>query len=158
MYQKSNISLLELTHEYFTGWLFVQMLKGWRPCTSLFLPSFCAVLWKWKTYFSVFIPHPCDFFHYSTLPHPYHCISLMHLMLPAFPLPPLTPSLLPCPRHSPQTPLSLFVFSYFHLKSCSFPGGWNLVELRERTGSDLFIILCMFVAFASTILTSSIFY
>lgn len=68
----------------------------------------------------------------------------------SFLLPLCFPSLfypLPSIFLSPPLPLSFFPlslwFSYFHLKSGSFPGGENLVELRETTGSDLFIMLCV---------------
>ena len=164
MYQKSNISLLELTHEYFTGWAVCADAKRLKACRALlcFCHPFVQCCGNEKHISLSLFPVLVIFFALLNSPpslslHPFDASEALCLSIDT-PAPPLTPSLLACPLHSPQTPLSLFVLPYLHLKSCSFPGGWNLVELRETTGSDLFIILCMFVAFASTTLTSSIFY
>lgn len=53
MYQNhSDISLLELKHQYFTHCLFVERLKGWKVPLCFALLCCCTKLWKWKTYTS----------------------------------------------------------------------------------------------------------
>lgn len=77
----------------------------------------------------------------------YSQISLMHSELPLSFLPycPIILSSLfySLPFFSP-CPLPL-LFSSIHLKSGSFPGEESVVELRETTASDLFIVLRVFV-------------
>lgn len=77
----------------------------------------------------------------------YSQIGLMHSELPLSFLPycPMILSSLFYPlRFYSPCPLSLW-FPSIHLKSSSFPRGESVVELRETTASDLFIVLRMFV-------------
>lgn len=113
----SDISLLELRHQYFTGWLFVERLKGWRRAALCSVSlSFCTVLWKWKTYFSVCIPVLKTFFSCALILGSvwYICCSLS-----LFPSTLLFPfSVLPSPlRFSLHSPCPSFLFLFDCLTS-----------------------------------------
>lgn len=134
------------------------LLKGWKGekarCALLCfaLLSHCAVEMKNM----LLCLSPCSRHFPVLLCSSYPRIGLMHSMLSLF----LSTSLsfpflffpspllfLSPPLPLPFFPLSLWV-SCIHLKSSSFPGGENLFELLETTGSDLFIMvysMCVFV-------------
>lgn len=115
----SDISLLELKHQYFTGWLFVERLKGWKGllCSALFCFTFSLCSGNEKH--TSLSPCPCQFavLFYSSYPRICFIRCSLSFCFPISPPPPL-----------PFSPLSLSI-SYIHLKSSSFPGGENLIYL-----------------------------
>lgn len=144
MYQNhSDISLLELKHQYFTGWLFVERLKGWKGllCFAVLL-YFHAVLWKWKTHFSVCLPVLVIFQFYSTalIPGSVWCITCSLPFCLFLPLP------IGFSSHSlplPFFPLSLWI-SYIHTS------GWTVKKKKNRLRfiyygaySTLYVYVCL---------------
>lgn len=108
-----NISLFELKHQYFTGWLFVERMKGWKCAMLLLFP--CAPCCRNEKQFSC----PRDFFH----------LYLTRILRSVW-----------CILCSLSAPFFRFLFN-FPTSIYNFPGGENLVEQWGTTGPDLFIML-----------------
>lgn len=115
----SDISLLELKHQYFSDWLFVERLK------RHFAPALLLQAAEWKSHSVVRTP-------VLVIPSPwldsYYQISWADSLL-----------LL----HFSYS----FSLIFFLMSISSFPGGENLVAARETTSPDLFIVLPVWGSF-----------
>lgn len=115
----SDISFLELKHQYFRDGLFVERLEGWSGSSLLLCCSFSLLKWESQ---SVVRTPPCsrDFLTFTWL--------LLSFQSDWFTV--------------ASALLLLFLFDFFFCTSIPcFPGGQNLVAAWEATSPDLFIML-----------------